>query len=418
MIMKVGHIGMAKNNIDFFAKKKPWSRTKDELLSSYLPQYFAKILYTRKEVVYIDCFAGKGRFDDGSDGSPILSLKLRDAALQRCVIPFHKGIKSVFIELEHGNELRSNLKGFSNVYVIDGKYEDNIFKCLIGTENKNVFLYMDPYGIKALNFSLLAQIARIKNNSIEMLINLNTFGFIRAACSAMKVETSLDGDFLEDLEEANPTKIDTSEQSLELLDQIAGGKYWRKIIIKNKDKNGKCNGIQAEKEFFEIYRQKLNYLFLYVLDLKVCVKDNGYPKYRLVHLTNHFDGCMLMAENMMNRAKIHIQEVHHKGKIGLFDEQINTNGEFIYFDDVKDKVVNLLVQYDKEVRLNQFLADFFTRYGVICKIKDIKDALQALYEDKRVNILRKERQQDKWVLCNKNFRGETPNKHILLKYIK
>lgn len=408
---------MTINKTDFFTKKRPWSKTKDELLSSYLPQYFAKILHTAKEVVYIDCFAGKGKFDDGSNGSPIIALGLRDDALKHCRLPNHKNIKAFFIELEHGNELKNNLTGFSDVFVLDGKYEDNILKCLANTENKNVFLYLDPYGIKALNFSLLSKIARTKNNSIEMLINLNTFGFIRAACSAMKIETSLDNDFLEDLEESNPTKLDTSEQSITLLDQIAGGNYWREIITKNKDQNGRCNGIQAEKEFFELYRQKLNKLFRYVLDLKVCVKDNGHPKYRLVHLTNHFDGCVLMAENMMNRAKIHIQEVLHKGNIGLFDEQLNTNGDFIYFEEVKNNVIDLFKQYNSEVRRNQFLADFFTKYGVICKIKDIQDALQSLYSAKKIDIRKEEKIQNNWVVSNRKFQTENMKQRIWLRYV-
>lgn len=33
---------------------------KDQLLGCYLKPYVAKILYTHKQLVYIDCFAGKG----------------------------------------------------------------------------------------------------------------------------------------------------------------------------------------------------------------------------------------------------------------------------------------------------------------------------------------------------------------------
>ena len=51
---------MAKKNDDFFVEKKPWSKVKDELLGCYLKPYVAKILYTRKPLAYVDCFAGKG----------------------------------------------------------------------------------------------------------------------------------------------------------------------------------------------------------------------------------------------------------------------------------------------------------------------------------------------------------------------
>lgn len=67
---------MAKKNDDFFVEKKPWSEVKDQLLGCYLKPYVAKILHTRKPLVYVDCFAGKGKFDDVSKAHLSLRLKL------------------------------------------------------------------------------------------------------------------------------------------------------------------------------------------------------------------------------------------------------------------------------------------------------------------------------------------------------
>ena len=50
---------MTKRNDDFFREKKAWSKVKDELLECYLTPYIAKILTTKKPLVYVDCFAGK-----------------------------------------------------------------------------------------------------------------------------------------------------------------------------------------------------------------------------------------------------------------------------------------------------------------------------------------------------------------------
>lgn len=49
---------------------------KDSVLGAYLRPYLAKISRTRRAVRIADCFAGKGRFDDGRDGSPMI---IRDA---------------------------------------------------------------------------------------------------------------------------------------------------------------------------------------------------------------------------------------------------------------------------------------------------------------------------------------------------
>ena len=73
---------MSKRNDDFFGAKKDWSRVKDTLLEAYLPVYFAKVIHTKKPIVYIDCFAGAGRFADGEDGSPRIALKQRNMAIE------------------------------------------------------------------------------------------------------------------------------------------------------------------------------------------------------------------------------------------------------------------------------------------------------------------------------------------------
>lgn len=69
-----GGYNMPKDNKDFFRKKKVWSTIKDDLLGYYLVPYFAKILSMGNPILYVDCFAGKGRFDDGNPGSPIIAL--------------------------------------------------------------------------------------------------------------------------------------------------------------------------------------------------------------------------------------------------------------------------------------------------------------------------------------------------------
>lgn len=68
---------MPKDNRNFFEKKKDWSEIKDTLLGACLKPYFQKILMTRHPVFYVDCFSGKGRFDDGKPGSPMIALNVR-----------------------------------------------------------------------------------------------------------------------------------------------------------------------------------------------------------------------------------------------------------------------------------------------------------------------------------------------------
>lgn len=71
--------------------------------------------------------------------------------------------------------------------------------------------------------------------TIELLINMNSFGFIREACNALgtKFRISEQG-FFDDLVEYDSTILDSTEKSVEALNRIAGGAYWKDIIIRYK----------------------------------------------------------------------------------------------------------------------------------------------------------------------------------------
>ena len=113
--------------------------------------------------------------------------------------------------------------------IVSGKYEDEI--CTILEENRgcNVFLYVDPYGIKALDCTLFDCFATHGFNSIELLINMNSFGFIREGCRVLGVNFD-DNDIFEDLVEYDSTHLVADENSKLALNKIAGGDYWIRII--------------------------------------------------------------------------------------------------------------------------------------------------------------------------------------------
>lgn len=122
---------MAKNQRDFFKKKNEWSEIKDTLLRCYLPQYFQKLLVSGKPIFYIDCFAGKGKFDDGNDGSPLIAMQIINERLGMSRISRkNNAIVPCFIELNHAADLEQNLMlhpyQYGTPQVVDGKFEDNI----------------------------------------------------------------------------------------------------------------------------------------------------------------------------------------------------------------------------------------------------------------------------------------------------
>ena len=250
---------LTKKIKEFFAVKKEWSKIKDELLSCYLTPYFSKLLMTHRPVVYIDGFAGKGKFDDGFDGSPLIALKKAKYALDSSKNKEGQ-INFYFIEMEHSKDLEKNVSEYKNAKVINGKYEDNIEKLIDNIIDKNIFLYIDPYGIKVLHFAFFIRIASSRYNSLELLLNLNTFGFIREGCNLLGCELKLENTSdLDELVENDDTNLLKCSNSLENMDAVAGGNYWRSII--NDYKNNVIDGYEAEKRFAIEYCSNLKKIF-------------------------------------------------------------------------------------------------------------------------------------------------------------
>lgn len=382
---------MAKDKSDFFDKKQEWSKIKDELLLSYLPAYFQKILFTRRPVFYVDCFAGMGVFKDGQPGSPMIALNIRRDALAKSLAPDAR-IDMCFIDKRYETELKSNTSAYPEFdchgrkIIIGGKYEEQILDLLRDHSNHNVFLYIDPYGIKALNYDLFTQSAGFRPPSFEMLINMNSFGFIRAACRAMNVPC--DDIDVRDLVEYDSTEFDTSPQSITLLDKIAGGHYWREIVgrYKQEKQTDSRACYRAENAFSQFYKDRLRRTFRYVLDMPLRLKAGGPPKYRLIHVTNHPDGCTLMADNMMSRAKELLVIVQNKMQLSLFDQDVDNNivDESDIYVRVKHRIEGLRVGRP----MGEFMAEFFTEEGVVCSTGDIMTAMRSLEKENYVEVVR------------------------------
>lgn len=362
---------MAKDNSTFFIKKNTWSEIKDRLLGCYLPQYFQKLLLTYKPVFYVDCFAGKGKFDDGQDGSPRIALKIRDNCINRTKSRNTK-IDTCFIDLNYADDLKANIADYCTTNgtptVISGRYEDKIEQILSNKKGANVFLYIDPYGIKALDSGLFDKFADYGFNSIEMLINMNSFGFMRAACRAMKVDYKINDSF-DDLVEYDPTQIDDSPQSIKLLNNIAGGEYWKNIVS---DYNaGKIDGYQAEKRFSSEYKKRLNTKFTYVLDMPIKLKPGQRPKYRMIHISNHEVGCILMADNMSSRSEELFVDVQHHGQLNFFGHNIES--EIVSRNEIQEKMEEHLLNFPNGYTADKLIALFYTEYGVLCKSGVIRE---------------------------------------------
>lgn len=229
-------------------------------------------------------------------------------------------------------------------------------------------------------------------NSIEILLNFNSFGFIRLACKTMKAESKLISQIEEILEEGiidedfisdnYPFNVIANEKEL---DEIAGGNYWQSII--NDFIDGKMNCYETEKKIVFEYHKKLNEHFKYVINMPIRLKAGQLPKYRMIYGTNNEDGCLLMVQNICKRWEL-LGDIQSKNTgNSLFEE--NIENEIIDENTVREKIVDYLKKINTSISMSEFLSNMFNDLGVFTDWGTLKICLKTLEERKIIELKRK-----------------------------
>ncbi len=358
---------------NFFERKREWSRLKDAVLGAYLKPYLTKITTTERPVLVVDCFAGKGRFDDGEPGSPLIICQaIRDIRKLRP----EADVQGLFIEKKYHEELSNVLQQFDRCEVLDGSFEEHIAEIGSGiVEGANILLFVDPYGIKSLALSRFSDVLDSQPGSLEIIMNFTTFGFLREGCHQLSIrgfDCGEDSDVYED----DPD----SPNTIERMNAIAGGAYWQDILRDYHD--NKLDMTRAEQLFAHHYQMELRTLFNHVVDIPVKYKTGHLPKYRLLHGTNSPDGLILMAD-MMSRTWRDFVKRNRGGQGILFDE-------IDYPDMVSLKGYSLaediLALTESRRELKDLIVQLFTKYGITFSASELTQQIKLLAQDGLVNI--------------------------------
>lgn len=149
----------------FFETQTPQSRIKANIVSKCFAAW-ANVMKINKQrfpsltkIAYIDLFAGKGRYQDGSLSTPLLVLQnaISDPTMAKMLVCY-------FNDKDHTNckELQSsidNLPGINTLeekpHVFNGEIDNSIVKYFANKPLIPTFFFLDPWGYKGLSLSLI-----------------------------------------------------------------------------------------------------------------------------------------------------------------------------------------------------------------------------------------------------------------------
>ena len=363
---------MAKDQAEYFQEKKRWSKTKDSILGCYLFPFFQKVMTaSRNGIVYVDAFAGQGKFDNGESGSPLIAIqKCREAHRKSKQKP---PLKFIFAEAKQSSrqQLKENARHAAGDYgALSGDRIQVVASCdeairlangttLKGNEiPSTIFYYLDPYGIKDMRVDSIAHSPVMEHT--EALVNFCSVGFVRDACAALKVAMSMP-DSAVDISEEFPAETSAADR-VERLTKAVGTDEWIGLI--HRFEAGEIDFWEVEREVTNMFCRSASAHYRYVInmpikDLSQASGSGGLLKYRLVHMSNYHDGCVIMNDNMLKRNK-DLQTFSNS----LF--LLDVEGAIVDSSAVQKAMLDSVMEHPVGVRMTmwELLAPVISKFGV------------------------------------------------------
>lgn len=262
-------------------KMKGQTEVKHNILEKYLQPWLLKITEIDQEIRYVDGFAGWGRYDDDSPGSPIIAMDVARGIIDDDYGRIATKLDFFFCDFIEANDANfADLKSEVDAAredcprqikprCIHSEFEDYARDYIDKKSNNSqpAFFFIDPFGFKGLPFDVVNQLLNLRSTGMEVFITFTSGEMAR---------------FL------------SSDDHEIAISEILGTDRWEDEIEPELEKE------EAAQELVRIYEEQLRNEaeVEYVWPFRMSRANKRETVYHLVHATNHFDGFKLMKDIM------------------------------------------------------------------------------------------------------------------------
>lgn len=148
---------------EFFIDLKEWSTRKLAIIEKYI-KGFSIILGSKSKIIYyIDGFAGRGQYEGGGKGSPVLAAEISEKFINNnknftlhClnVENDHENFKDLCVETDRFGKLVNNY---------EGSFEENIDVILEKIKHHPAIFFIDDFGVKGTGWNSVEKVIARKN---------------------------------------------------------------------------------------------------------------------------------------------------------------------------------------------------------------------------------------------------------------
>ena len=332
------------------------TRAKHELLEKYLGGWIPILGTWNRKLLIVDGFAGKGEYDKGEDGSPVIIHRKASELIGAGRVD---EVFCVFVE-DNDENFRDLKKVVDGLPATPGlhincpepaAFEDvveELFKLAPRGIKIPSFWFIDPFGYSDFSFETVSRIMSLDRS--EVFVNLMV---------------SFLGRFLDrpNLEATN--------------DRLFGSQEWRKIVESD------VSGVAKEHALRDLYTNRLREIDCRVTNFRLCSDDKRQTLYYLMHATKHQKGVWLMRSIMANQ-----------GPAGMFaylgpdDNLMRYQQSFIPIHDPLELKAHLLARFKGRTLTYTQVTDECSFDGNELPEPDYRKALQALEAEDAVSVER------------------------------
>lgn len=312
-------------------RKKGQTEMKHRILSLYLNPWIKKLSTVDSQLLFVDGFAGPGRYPDGSKGSPLIAMDMADKMLSKAdrVDERIDSFECVFIEKDDDNYASLEEAVSSREQQVDdrirpecisGEFEEWAAEFIDDFEYGRPppsLVFIDPFGYGNIPFDLISDLFQLRETSLELLI------------------TFMAGKMAQWMEDPGHQKA---------ISEALGSEEWMERVTPDMGKDER-----AEK-FSSIYQQQLEREAdaEFTMPFEMVEESKRQTCYYLIHVTNHWEGLKVMKETMFNA--------------GADDQFAYLGPDHTGYEDEQASFAEFGETDNFEVRKQEFAEDLYDRY--------------------------------------------------------
>lgn len=247
------------------------TEVKHQILQKYLTSWARVLSSTNSRIHYFDGFAGRGRYEDGEPGSPLLAMDTADRNSD-----LFDEFLCTFVEFDENNyddlvevveEKEEECADAVEVIHQNAAFEEVVEEMIEELEDTPIlpsFFFIDPFGYNSMPFETVSDILNLRDQGVEVFLTFMVRDIRR---------------FLQ------------NEGHEDSITRILGTDEWKNI---SSDVDNK------EEEILKIYERQLKKEagVNYVWPFEMKMPERSETVYYLIHATNHFKGFKIMKDIM------------------------------------------------------------------------------------------------------------------------